>query len=117
MSAREAQHPFEPGFKRTFYVYYTRKELLHAGSDVMRSVGRVIEQACTLGPMTPRGRPEEPDMIYLAVMKRRCAALRRVRAQLRHRGEDRRERARADGGCRTNSSGSASRPCSISPRR
>ena len=69
MSAREAQHPFEPGFKRTFYVYYTRKELLHAGSDVMRSVGRVIEQACDLGPMVARGRPEEPDMIYLAVME------------------------------------------------
>ena len=68
MSAAEARHPFEPGFKRTFYCYYTSKHLLRKGSEVYRGVAQVIERACTLGPTEPMGRPEEPDMIYLAVL-------------------------------------------------
>ena len=33
-------------------------------------LAKVIEEACDLGPvMELRGRPEEPDMLYLAVME------------------------------------------------
>ena len=67
LTAREAHRPFPPGFKRTFYVYYTRKELLAKDSDVFREVGEIIRGACDLGPTAPQGRPEEPDMLYLAV--------------------------------------------------
>ena len=69
MSAVEARHPFEPGFKRTFYCYYTSKDLLKKDSRAYRGVAEVIERACTLGPVEPLDRPEEPDMIYLAVMR------------------------------------------------
>ena len=67
MSAREAHRPFEPGFKRTFYVYYTKKDLLEKDSPVYRGVAEVIETACDFGPTVAKGRPEEPDMLYLAV--------------------------------------------------
>jgi hypothetical protein len=67
LSPREAHHPFEPGFKRTFYVYYTRKDLLGAGSEVFDGVEAVIREACELGEIYPMPRPEEPDMLYLAV--------------------------------------------------
>jgi len=70
LSPREAHRPFEPGFKRTFYVYYTDKGKLAAASPVFQGVGRVIEETCTLGPTTPQPRPEEPDMLYLAVLDR-----------------------------------------------
>ncbi len=67
LAPREAHHPFTPGFKRTFYVYYTRKELLFKDSEVMHTVAEIIERQCSLGPTVPRPRPEEPDMLYLAV--------------------------------------------------
>ncbi|MFQ5845665.1 MAG: hypothetical protein ACE5JG_11830, partial [Planctomycetota bacterium] len=62
-----SHHPFEPGFKRAFYVYYTRQELLARGSEVSRGVARVIAGACTLGPVEVRPFSEEPDMLYLSV--------------------------------------------------
>ena len=67
LTPAEAHRPFEPGFKRTFYVYYTRKELLGEGSEVFKGVAQVIREACDLGEMHPMPRPEEPDMLYLAV--------------------------------------------------
>lgn len=67
LSARDAHRPFEPGFKQTFYVYYTEKGKLAQSSPVFRGVGEVIEETCALGPTTPQPRPEEPDMLYLAV--------------------------------------------------
>ncbi len=67
LSPREAHRPFPPGFKRTFYVYYTTKELFAKGSEAFSGVGAIIEEKCTLGPTVPQGRPEEPDMLYLAV--------------------------------------------------
>jgi hypothetical protein len=67
LSPREAHRPFDPGFKRTFYVYYTDKAKLAEDSSVFSGVGRVIEDVCTLGPTTPQPRPEEPDMLYLAI--------------------------------------------------
>ena len=67
LSPRDAHRPFEPGFKQTFYVYYTDKGRLSEESPVFRGVGQVIERACTLGPTTPQPRPEERDMLYLAV--------------------------------------------------
>ncbi len=63
---RAAQHPFPPGFKRTFYVYYTKKEALAEGSAVFRGVAEVIGKACALGPMVEEPHAEEPDMLYLA---------------------------------------------------
>jgi len=67
MSAVEAHHPFVPGFKRTFYVYYTDKPRLAAGSDVFEGVAAAIEAACTLGPVRRVVHEAEPDMLYLAV--------------------------------------------------
>ncbi len=67
LSPREAHRPFEPGFKQTFYVYYTDKGKLAEDSPVFQGVARVIEETCALGPTTPQPRPEEPDMLYLAV--------------------------------------------------
>lgn len=67
LAPREAHRPFPPGFKKTFYVYYTRKELLAQGSDVFRGVAAVIEKNCTLGPVSRVDHPEDPDMLYLEV--------------------------------------------------
>jgi len=67
LSPAAAHRPFAPGFKQTFYVYYTDKEALHAGSEAFEGVARVIEEACTLGPVRRVEHPEEPDMLYLAV--------------------------------------------------
>jgi phosphoglucosamine mutase len=67
LSPRDAHRPFEPGFKQTFYVYYTDKGKLFEESPVFRGVSSVIEEVCTLGPTTPQPRPEERDMLYLAV--------------------------------------------------
>jgi phosphomannomutase len=67
LSAREAARPFPRGFKKTFYVYYTRKELLRQGGEVFRGVEDVIRRECRLGKVVPQPRPEEPDMLYLAV--------------------------------------------------
>ncbi len=70
LSPREAFRPFEPGFKKTFYVYYTRKELLHEGSEVFRGVADVARRACTLGNVVAEPHPAEPDMLYLAVVEK-----------------------------------------------
>jgi len=67
LSAAEAHHPFVPGFKRTFYVYYTDKARLSAGSDVFEGVAAAIEAACTLGPVRRVVHEAEPDMLYLAI--------------------------------------------------
>ncbi len=67
LSAHDAHHPFEPGFKRTFYVYYTDKSALADGSDVFEGVAGAIAKACTLGPVRRVVHAEEPEMLYLAV--------------------------------------------------
>ena len=67
LSAREAARPFPRGFKKSFYVYYTRRELLRQGGEVFRGVEDVIRRACRLGEVVQEPRPEEPDMLYLAV--------------------------------------------------
>ncbi|MCZ6573300.1 MAG: hypothetical protein O7C98_09050 [Planctomycetota bacterium] len=70
MEPHESRHPFEPGFKRTFYVYYTLKELFTRGSDVFESCADVISAACGGGPLGNVERiefDEEPDMLYLSV--------------------------------------------------
>ena len=67
LSAADAHRPFTPGFKRTFYVYYTDKSALVDGSDVFRGVAAAIEEACTLGPVRRVVHEAEPDMLYLAV--------------------------------------------------
>jgi phosphomannomutase len=67
LSTRAAARPFPRGFKKTFYVYYTRKELLRQGAEVFRGVEDVIRRACRLGAVVEKPRPEEPDMLYLAV--------------------------------------------------
>jgi phosphoglucosamine mutase len=67
LKAREAARPFPRGFKKTFYVYYTRKELLRQGGDVFRGVEELIRRECVLGEVVAQPRPEEPDMLYLAV--------------------------------------------------
>ncbi|MFI5403540.1 MAG: hypothetical protein ACHQ1G_11435, partial [Planctomycetota bacterium] len=64
LSARDAARPFPRGFKKTFYVYYTRKELL---PRVSPGVEEVIRRSCRLGEIVAQPRPEEPDMLYLAV--------------------------------------------------
>ncbi len=67
LSTREAARPFPRGFKKTFYVYYTKKELLRQGAEVFKGVEDVIRRACRLGAVVEESRPEEPDMLYLAV--------------------------------------------------
>ncbi|MHC4953396.1 MAG: hypothetical protein ACYTGZ_05855 [Planctomycetota bacterium] len=67
MDAADAHRPFAPGFKRTFYVYYTDKPSLSAGSEVFEGVAAAIEEACTLGPVRRVVHEEEPEMLYLAV--------------------------------------------------
>jgi len=67
MSPAAAARPFAPGFKQTFYVYYTDKGALRAGSEVFEGVAQAIEEACTLGPVRRVVHEEEPDMLYLAV--------------------------------------------------
>jgi phosphomannomutase len=67
MKAREAARPFPRGFKKTFYVYYTKKELLRQGGEVFRDLEELIRRECTLGEVALQPRPEEPDMLYLAV--------------------------------------------------
>lgn len=64
MTPRDAARPFPRGFKKTFYVYYTRKELL---PQVSPGVEDVIRRSCRLGEIVLQPRPEEPDMLYLAV--------------------------------------------------
>ncbi len=76
LTPAEAHRPFPPGFKRTFYVYYTKKERLAADSEVFLDVRKVIENECAKnrdedngsGRTAMQGRPEEPDMLYLAVL-------------------------------------------------
>jgi len=67
LTPAEAHRPFEPGFKRTFYVYYTDKSALVADSDVFTGVAEAIEATCTLGPVRRVVHEAEPDMLYLAV--------------------------------------------------
>ncbi|MEM8884928.1 MAG: hypothetical protein AAGD14_12725 [Planctomycetota bacterium] len=67
LHADDVHRPFVPGFKRTFYVYYTDKSKLAAGSEVFDGVAAAIEEACTLGPVRRVIYDEEPDMLYLAV--------------------------------------------------
>ncbi len=67
LPAREAARPFPRGFKKAFYVYYTRKELLR---QVFPGVEEVIRRSCRLGEIVAQPRPEEPDMLYLAVLGR-----------------------------------------------
>ena len=67
LSARDAHHPFEPGFKRTFYVYYTDKSRLAPGNAVFEGVAEAIESVCTLGPVRRVVHADEPEMLYLAV--------------------------------------------------
>jgi phosphomannomutase len=66
LGPREAHRPFPPGFKKSFYVYYTRKELLYEGSEVCRGVAGVIARASS-HPTVAKPCPEEPDMLYLAI--------------------------------------------------
>jgi phosphomannomutase len=67
MSPAAAHRPFAPGFKQTFYVYYTDKGALEAGSDVFEGVAATIEECCTIGPVRRVEYASEPDMLYLAV--------------------------------------------------
>ncbi|MEE8106970.1 MAG: hypothetical protein V3T86_15655, partial [Planctomycetota bacterium] len=67
-SAEDIRRPFTPGFKRTFYVYYTNKQLLAPLSEVFTGLEALLRETCTLGPVELRLRPEEPDMLYLAVL-------------------------------------------------
>ena len=67
MEASASAHPFEPGFKRSFYVYYTRQQLLARGSDAFWGAARVIEDACQMGPVEMLSFEEEPDMLYMSI--------------------------------------------------
>jgi hypothetical protein len=61
-----------PGFKKTMYIYYTRKPLLAEGSEVFEGVARILEGACGIAPVERRPLPEEPDMLYLMVGDQRA---------------------------------------------
>ncbi|MGH7162822.1 MAG: hypothetical protein ACREID_05000, partial [Planctomycetota bacterium] len=67
MPPREAHRPFPPGFKKTFHLCYTHKELWRRGSPAFLEVERAIAQSCALGRVEPVVHDEEPDMLYLAV--------------------------------------------------
>lgn len=68
------RHPFSPGFKKTFYVYYTHKPQLSQGTKVWKELTEVIRQ----GYQTQYGEeitiqsktlPEEPDTLYIAAYR------------------------------------------------
>jgi phosphomannomutase len=67
LTPAQAHRPYAPGFKRTFYVYYTDKAALTAGSDVFEGVAAAITKACSLGPVRRVVHEAEPDMLYLAI--------------------------------------------------
>lgn len=67
-------HPFNPGFKKTFYVYYTDKSKLAQGTEIWQELIEVIRK----GYQTQYGEkitimlkalPEESDTLYLAGYK------------------------------------------------
>ncbi len=67
-------HPFSPGFKKTFYVYYTDKSQLTRGTKVWKELTEVIRwgyQAQYGEEITIQLKtlPEEPDTLYLAAYR------------------------------------------------
>lgn len=61
--------PFPPGFKKTYYVYYVRKELFFRDSAVWRQVRKTLGVAARRRGLALKARrfPEDPDMLYLSV--------------------------------------------------
>ncbi len=63
------RHPFPPGFKKTLYTYYVKKELFHLNSTVWNRLKKVIYEAGRGMGFKPRiiRFSEELDMLYVSL--------------------------------------------------
>lgn len=67
----QLQHPFEPGFKKTFYVFYTQKSKLQAGTPFWQKLSAHVHE--TTAQHFPEAeiqlavRSEEPNMLLFEV--------------------------------------------------
>jgi phosphomannomutase len=76
------ERPFIPGFKRTYYVYYVRKELFYKDSALWKQVKRkLFDEAKKLSYLCRLSVfKEDPDMLYVALKpqaksKSQCAGI------------------------------------------
>ncbi|OGV98221.1 MAG: hypothetical protein A3I04_06625 [Nitrospinae bacterium RIFCSPLOWO2_02_FULL_39_110] len=65
-------HPFEPGFKKTFYIYKTDKSKLAKGAYLWKRVeafirSLILEYFGNSIEVFLKERDEEPDMLYMAI--------------------------------------------------
>lgn len=65
----QLEKPFPPGFKKTDYAYYVKKERFYKNSAVWKKVKRcILEEAGALGfSCKTEHFPEDSDMLYLAL--------------------------------------------------
>lgn len=63
------EQPFPPGFKKTHYAYYVRKELFRKNSPVWRNVARTISAAAKKSGFRCKtvNFPDDPDMLYISM--------------------------------------------------
>jgi len=63
-------HPFSSGFKKTFYIYYIKKELFYKNSKIWRRLKKIIYQEARSKGFNPRFTCfiEEPDMLYISLI-------------------------------------------------
>lgn len=66
--------PFEPGFKRTLYAYYTDKARLLPGAEVRRELEATLKEACRKAlkegeEISACSFSEEPEMLYLGIFQ------------------------------------------------
>ncbi len=69
---QKLHHPFEHGFKKTFYIYNTDKYKLTKGTDLWKNLEKFIkniiaEQFGKDVKLCLKERDEEPDMLYMAI--------------------------------------------------
>jgi phosphomannomutase len=69
---QKLHHPFENGFKKTFYIYNTDKSKLAKGTDLWKNLEKfirniIVEQFGKDVELCLKERDEEPDMLYMAI--------------------------------------------------
>ncbi|MBI3813170.1 MAG: hypothetical protein HY279_01705, partial [Nitrospinae bacterium] len=69
---QKLHHPFENGFKKTFYIYNTDKSRLAQGTNLWKNLEKfirntILEQFGKDVDLCLKERDEEPDMLYMAI--------------------------------------------------
>eukprot|EP01064_Diplonema_japonicum_P030714 TRINITY_DN5294_c0_g3_i1.p1 TRINITY_DN5294_c0_g3~~TRINITY_DN5294_c0_g3_i1.p1 ORF type:complete len:609 (+),score=129.02 TRINITY_DN5294_c0_g3_i1:47-1828(+) len=60
--------PFKPGYKKTFYVFYTDKTMLRKGSVLIQNVEKKLKEMLHgMGTVKVVPFAEEPDMLYISL--------------------------------------------------